>query len=122
MKDILKLTGLDKQLPKENLVHLPNFDGPCKVTTFDFHAVLFDMLTVPLLDKDSTYIFKSESPLTPPEENSSVINDIDTGWRYIRSWSKLQTSPSVLPLPIITFINKANLTSNDRLSMKAVVL
>jgi hypothetical protein len=122
MKDILKLTSLDKQLPKENEIHLPNFDGPCKVTTFDFHAVLYDMLTDPLLDKDSAYIFKSNSPLTPPEPNPTIINDIDTGWRYIRSWSKLQTSPDVLPLPIITFIDKANLTSNDRLSMEAVML
>jgi hypothetical protein len=122
MKDILKLTCLDEQLPQENFVDLPNLGVPCKVTSFDFYAVLYDMLTDPLLNKESSYIFKDESPLTPPDPSPLVYNDIDTGWRYIKSWAKLQTSPTVLPLPLITFIDKANLAQNDRLSMEAVMI
>jgi hypothetical protein len=80
MKDILKLTSMEQQMPSEDFLHLPHFDGPCKVTTFDFHAVLYDMLTDPLLDDDRAYIFKNNSPLTPPMATPEILNDVDTGW------------------------------------------
>ena len=91
------------------------------VPVFDFTSVLYDLLTSPNLDFDGSYIFKTDNPLDQPATDT-MYDDFDSGSRYINSFRMYQNEQNDLPLPIILFIDSANVTGNDRISVEAVMM
>jgi hypothetical protein len=123
MKDIHYVAHSSNLMPKTRSVFLPHLQQNIDLTTFSIHALIYDLLTNPELDIDESYLFlRNSSPLDRPNQFPPIINDLDTGQRYINSWNKLQNQPFELPFPIQTFLDKANVTTNDRLVCEVLMV
>ena len=121
LKDLQSVTNLSHMEPKCREIVLPESKMTMDVPVFDFTSVLYDLLTSPNLDFDGSYIFKTENPLDQPATDT-MYDDFDSGSRYINSFRMYQKEQNDLPLPIILFVDSANVTGNDRISVEAVMM
>jgi hypothetical protein len=122
LKDIRSVANYERMYPTTSTVFLPHINHYVDVTTFDPVAVIYDLLTNPVLDKDENYLFEGHCPLDRPDGNPTRLKDVNTGTRYINSWDKLAIDPHDLPFPIQFFIDKANVTWNARISVEALMI
>ena len=120
MNDLKQITNMTTMEPKTHRVRLHQLKTDLDVPVFDLTAVLYDLLTAPSLDKDENYIFKTNNPLDDPETES--FDNFDTGSRYQSCFDQYKHLADDLPLPLILFIDSANVTWNDRISVEPVML
>ena len=120
MNDLKQITNMTPMEPKTIRVRLEQLKTDLDVPVFDLTAVLYDLLTAPALDKDENYIFKTNNPLDDPETKS--FDDLDTGSRYQSCFDQYKQAEDDLPLPLVLFIDSANVTWNDRISVEPVML
>lgn len=128
LQDLKHITNMTQLEPFSRSVTLPETGMVVDVPVFDMKAVIYDLLSSPHLDSDNSYIFKTDNPLDNPSleryknQLNSRYDDFDSGSRYVDCFNIYQKEPEDLPLPLVLFIDSANVTWNDRISVEAVMV
>jgi hypothetical protein len=90
------------------------------LTTVPFCGTLYHMLTDCELMQENNLLINGNSPYDPPNPFPDVLNDINTGQRYIDAYEYLKKEPIDFPLPILEFIDASHFDVGDKLSTEMV--
>lgn len=106
----------------ETQEHFPlkHSSGTVPLTKLPLVGTLYNKLTDVDLMQDNKLLINGASPYTAPDKIPDVLNDINTGSRYISAYSNLKKDKIDLPLPIIPFIDASVLDRGDRLSTEMI--
>ena len=106
IKELLKRYDLERMLPKLKKLTLPFSKAVVTIPYRDAADCIASLLTDPRV-QDDDYLFFDNNPLAAPPENVDLLNDLNTGDAYLKSYNKWITKPNQVALPIVFYIDGA---------------
>ena len=109
LKMLCKRYNMEQTKPKRTkTIELPASKARIKMVVHDAAAQIQSLLTDPRIT-DEDYLFFDNNPFaSPPEEVPVVIDDINSGEAYRKSWKKYIKEPDKeILLPIIWYLDEA---------------
>lgn len=109
-------------LPSTDHIKLPGCGKKINITSMSYIGNLYNLLTDQDLVNDKTLLLNGQTPYHNPHlPDDYVIDDFNTGTRYIQAWENKKLSDIDFPLGEVFFVDKSVLDCNDRLSLEPVM-
>jgi hypothetical protein len=108
--------------PSTNKILLEGCSKRVNLTSMSYIGNLYDQLTDQELVNDNTLLLNGPTPYDNPcLDKDYVLNDFNTGTRYVEAWNYKKKSGIDFPLGEVFFVDKSVLDTNDRLSFEPVM-
>lgn len=122
MKTATKRAHTSNMEPYTNKVLLKGCNKRVNLTSMSYIGNLYDQLTDQDLVNDNTLLLNGPTPYHDPILNEDyVLNDFNTGTRYVNAWVYKKKSSIDFPIGEVFFVDKSVLDTNDRLSFEPVM-
>ena len=122
LKSLSKLAHTRDMAPNTQQISLPGCGKNVDITTSSYIGNLYYFLTDQELANDDTLLLNGKTPYEDPAlEEDYVIDDFNTGSRYIEAWNYKKEDPIDFPFGDIFFVDKSVYDCNDRLSCEPVM-
>ena len=122
LKSLSKLAHTRDMAPITQQIMLPGCGKNVDITALSYVGNLYYFLTDQDLANDNTLLLNGATPYDDPVvEEDYVIDDFNTGSRYIDAWTYKKEDPIDFPLGDIFFVDKSVYDCNDRLSCEPVM-
>jgi hypothetical protein len=108
--------------PITTRVQLPGCGKSVYLTHMSYLGNFYHQLTDQDLVNDNTLLLNGKTPTDDPIlEDDYVVDDFNTGTRYVNAWTNMKKTPIDFPLGEVFFVDKANLDMNGRLAFEPVM-
>ena len=107
--------------PVTRTIHLPGCRKNVSLTTMSYKANLYHFLTNRDLVNDKSLLIPGATPHDdPPAVPPSHFDDVNTGTRFLKSWTSMKKEDIDFPLGDMFFVDKSHLDVNGRLCAEPV--
>lgn len=99
LKSLCKLAYTKDMAPITQSIHLPGCGKMVDITTSSYTMNLYYFLTDQVLSNDNTLLLNGNTPYDDPQLTEDyVIDDFNTGTRYVEAWKHKKQDPIDFPL------------------------